>query len=176
MMGKRISRDLKFSLTKMFPRNLIFEMTSSELGKMRKCNGEKRISPDISFSFQASDPSLHTSGLPSTAGSTTSIGFIRRRKIYIGHVGDSANALGVQEDCSWRCEPLTRDHKPESVEESRRIQQCGGKVVCKSGVSWIVWNRPKMGPKGPVRMSTLPRITPRVRNRPSYEQARIAIV
>jgi protein phosphatase 1D len=37
------------------------------------------------------------SGLPSTAGTTASIAFIRRGKIYIGHVGDSAIILGVQE-------------------------------------------------------------------------------
>ncbi len=38
------------------------------------------------------------SGLPSTAGTTASIAFIRRGKIYIGHVGDSAIILGVQEN------------------------------------------------------------------------------
>ena len=54
----------------------------------------------------------------------------------------------------WRAEPLTREHKPESLEESQRITQCGGKVVCKSGVPRVVWNRPKMGHKGPVRRST----------------------
>jgi hypothetical protein len=50
--------------------------------------------------------------------------------------------------------PLTRDHKPESLEESRRIQQSGGKVVCKSGVPRVVWNRPKVGHRGMVRRST----------------------
>ena len=40
------------------------------------------------------------------------------------------------------------------AEESERIQQCGGKVICKSGVPRVVWNRPKMGHKGPVRRST----------------------
>jgi len=97
------------------------------------------------------------SGLPSTAGTTASIAFIRRGKIYIGHVGDSAIILGTQDPDNpdiWRAEPLTRDHKPESVEESERICQAGGKVVCKSGVPRVVWNRPKMGHKGPVRRST----------------------
>ena len=94
------------------------------------------------------------SGLPSTAGTTASIAFIRRGKIYVGHVGDSAIVLGVQDSRdpdSWECHPLTRDHKQE---ESRRIQESGGKVVCKSGVPRVVWNRPKMGHKGPVRRST----------------------
>ena len=38
------------------------------------------------------------SGLPSTAGTTASIAFIRRGKIFIGHVGDSAIVLGVQQE------------------------------------------------------------------------------
>ena len=59
------------------------------------------------------------SGLPSTAGTTASIAFIRRGKIYVGHVGDSAIVLGYQDPDNpdiWRAEPLTRDHKPESLE------------------------------------------------------------
>ena len=81
----------------------------------------------------------------------------RRGKIFIGHVGDSAIILGTQDPDNpdiWRAEPLTRDHKPESLEESERITQCGGKVICKSGVPRVVWNRPKMGHRGPVRRST----------------------
>lgn len=36
------------------------------------------------------------SGLPSTAGTTASIAFIRRGKIYIGHCGDSGIVLGKE--------------------------------------------------------------------------------
>ncbi|XP_072757972.1 uncharacterized protein Pp2c1 isoform X2 [Anoplolepis gracilipes] len=35
-----------------------------------------------------------------------------------------------------------------------RIQESGGKVVSKSGVPRVVWNRPRIGHKGPVRRST----------------------
>ncbi|KAG5875656.1 hypothetical protein JTB14_018654 [Gonioctena quinquepunctata] len=96
------------------------------------------------------------SGLPSTAGTTASIAFIRRGKIYIGHVGDSGIILGYQEPGSseWKAKALTRDHKPESTDEMTRINNCGGKVVSKSGVPRVVWNRPKIGHKGPVRRST----------------------
>ncbi|KAI4455103.1 alphabet isoform e-related [Holotrichia oblita] len=96
------------------------------------------------------------SGLPSTAGTTASIAFIRKGKIYVGHVGDSAIVLGYQEPgCpTWKAKPLTRDHKPESASEMSRIEQCGGKVVSKSGVPRVVWNRPRIGHKGPVRRST----------------------
>ena len=72
------------------------------------------------------------SGLPSTAGTTASIAFIRRGKIYVGHVGDSAIVLGTQDEDNpdiWVAEPLTRDHKPESLEESERIAQCGGRTL-----------------------------------------------
>ncbi|KAG5347522.1 PPM1D phosphatase, partial [Acromyrmex charruanus] len=96
------------------------------------------------------------SGLPSTAGTTASIAFIRKGKIYIGHVGDSAIILGHQaeDDPQWRAKALTRDHKPESGPEMTRIQESGGKVVSKSGVPRVVWNRPRIGHKGPVRRST----------------------
>ncbi|VEN43351.1 unnamed protein product, partial [Callosobruchus maculatus] len=64
--------------------------------------------------------------------------------------------IGYQEPGSseWKAKPLTRDHKPENAEEMSRIVKCGGKVMCKSGVPRVVWNRPKIGHQGPVRRST----------------------
>lgn len=96
------------------------------------------------------------SGLPSTAGTTASIAFIRKGKIYIGHVGDSAIILGYQDkdDPVWKSRALTKDHKPECGVEMSRIHESGGKVVSKSGVPRVVWNRPRLGHKGPVRRST----------------------
>ncbi|XP_045605665.2 uncharacterized protein Pp2C1 [Procambarus clarkii] len=95
------------------------------------------------------------SGWPSTSGTTASVAFIRRQKIYIGHVGDSGIVLGCEDpNGSWHGEALTRDHKPESVAEKARITECGGKVINKSGVPRVVWNRPKSGHQGPVRRST----------------------
>lgn len=74
----------------------------------------------------------------------------------MGHVGDSGIILGYQEpDCpDWKAKPLTKDHKPENAQEMMRIEQCGGKVVAKSGVPRVVWNRPRIGHQGPVRRST----------------------
>ncbi|XP_059478781.1 protein phosphatase 1D-like [Neocloeon triangulifer] len=97
-----------------------------------------------------------SSGLPSTSGTTASVAFIRRGRIYIGHVGDSGIVLGCSDDREeeWKAMPLTNDHKPECEKESRRIHDAGGKVVNKMGVPRVVWNRPKPGHKGPIRRST----------------------
>ncbi|XP_037810352.1 uncharacterized protein LOC119602742 [Lucilia sericata] len=97
-------------------------------------------------------------GLPSTAGTTATVAFIRREKIYIGHVGDSGIVLGYQNENEnfWRAKQLTTDHKPESVEERTRIMNSGGKVVVKSGVPRVVWNRPRNAShRGPIRKKTL---------------------
>ncbi|XP_061389908.1 serine-rich adhesin for platelets [Musca vetustissima] len=96
-------------------------------------------------------------GLPSTAGTTATIAFIRREKIYIGHVGDSGIVLGYQNENEnfWRAKQLTVDHKPESLEERTRIMKSGGKVVVKSGVPRVVWNRPRNAShRGPIKHKT----------------------
>lgn len=49
------------------------------------------------FIFSESWPKT-VSGLPSTSGTTASVAFIRKGKIYIGHVGDSSIVLGYQEE------------------------------------------------------------------------------
>jgi len=98
-----------------------------------------------------------SSGMPSTAGTTASVAFIRRGKLYIGHVGDSGIILGEQcpvNPNDWRSSRLTRDHKPDCHIELARIEKAGGKVVNKSGVPRVVWTRPRKGHTGPVRRST----------------------
>lgn len=97
------------------------------------------------------------SGLPSTSGTTASIAFIRKSKLYIGHVGDSRIVLGYENidgGDDWHPQPLTRDHKPETPSERERIYSVGGLVMNKSGVDRVVWNRPRVGHRGPVRRST----------------------
>lgn len=47
-----------------------------------------------------------------------------------------------------------QDHKPDSPEEKKRIEECGGQVVAKSGVQRVVWNRPRNQHQGPIRRST----------------------
>ncbi|XP_022238058.1 uncharacterized protein LOC106478700 [Limulus polyphemus] len=96
------------------------------------------------------------SGLPSTSGTTASVAFIRHGKMYVGHVGDSKIVLGCQDkdSNSWVAQPLTKDHKPESPAERQRIHSVGGSVMNKAGVERVVWKRPRIGHKGPVRRST----------------------
>uniref|UniRef100_A0A5S6QHR5 PPM-type phosphatase domain-containing protein n=1 Tax=Trichuris muris TaxID=70415 RepID=A0A5S6QHR5_TRIMR len=84
-----------------------------------------------------------SSGFPSTSGTTASVAFIRRNKLYIGHVGDSAIALGKRfPDGTVVGSKLTTDHKPDDPEEQRRISERGGEVMSKSGVKRVVWVRP----------------------------------
>lgn len=83
--------------------------------------------------------------------------FMRREKIYIGHVGDSGIVLGYQNpnERRWRAKQLTTDHKPESIAEKTRIQRAGGQVAIKSGVPRVVWNRPRDPMhRGPIRRRT----------------------
>lgn len=71
-------------------------------------------------------------------------------------MGDSGIVLGYQDEVrdEWKAKQLTEDHKPDCNIERTRIQNSGGKVVAKSGVSRVVWTRPKLGHKGPIRRST----------------------
>jgi protein phosphatase 1D len=80
--------------------------------------------------------------LPSTAGTTASVLFIRNGKFYTGHVGDSRIVISSEhpETRNWRHEELTQDHKPEN--EIERIENAGGQVKMKIGVHRVVWKRP----------------------------------
>uniref|UniRef100_A0A8C1MH30 Protein phosphatase 1D-like n=1 Tax=Cyprinus carpio TaxID=7962 RepID=A0A8C1MH30_CYPCA len=97
-------------------------------------------------------------GLPSTSGTTASIVVIRRDRMYVAHVGDSAVVLGVQDHPSdefIRAVEITQDHKPELPKERERIEGLGGSVIKKSGVNRVVWKRPRLTHNGPVRRSTV---------------------
>ncbi|EJD75944.1 hypothetical protein, variant [Loa loa] len=97
---------------------------------------------------------LTSSGYTSTAGTTASCTFIRRGKIFTGHVGDSAVILGEMDNGEIRASSLTVDHKPDNSLEVQRINSAGGMVMKKSGVTRVVWTRPVRGHVGPVRRST----------------------
>ncbi|XP_013412127.1 protein phosphatase 1D [Lingula anatina] len=97
-----------------------------------------------------------SSGFPSTAGTTASVAIMKNSKIYIGHVGDSGIILGYKDPQTQKVhgKQLTKDHKPESPFEKKRIEDAGGCVMVKSGVNRVVWKRASVNHKGPIRRST----------------------
>lgn len=82
--------------------------------------------------------------LPSTAGTTASVLFIKNGKFYTGHVGDSRIIISKEhpETKQWISDDLTEDHKPENPSEVRRIERAGGAVKTKIGIHRVVWSRP----------------------------------
>jgi len=58
-------------------------------------------------------------------GSTAAVALLTRKTVTVVNVGDSR----VFKCCNGECVPLTRDHKPESPRERRRIEAAGGTVV-----------------------------------------------
>lgn len=82
-------------------------------------------------------------GLNSTSGTTATIAIIRGNKLYIAHVGDSAAVIATKNDDSevYCSKDLTKDHKPESLEEKSRIEALGGRVASTNGVPRVVWKR-----------------------------------
>lgn len=82
--------------------------------------------------------------LPSTAGTTASILFIKNNKFYSGHVGDSRIVIcqSNEKTKNWISNQITEDHKPESEVETSRILRAGGEVRSKIGVHRVVWKRP----------------------------------
>uniref|UniRef100_A0A915D0B8 PPM-type phosphatase domain-containing protein n=1 Tax=Ditylenchus dipsaci TaxID=166011 RepID=A0A915D0B8_9BILA len=61
---------------------------------------------------------------PNMPGTTASCAFLRKGKIYIGHVGDSAVIKGSDARTS---EQLTTDHKPSDPAERIKVIELGGK-------------------------------------------------
>ena len=78
-----------------------------------QCNAElKGINLDINFS-----------------GTTLILVLIRGKKIWCANVGDSRAVLGRQiKNSQWMAVALSRDHKPDLHEESKRILAAGGRV------------------------------------------------
>lgn len=100
--------------------------------------------------------------LPSTSGTTASVLFIKNGKYYTGHVGDSRIVLGSEntETKQWIGQSLTVDHKPESPEEKKRIQEAGGAVHNKSGVDRVVWQKPILRFNYDYHESLIPKVYP----------------
>ena len=59
-------------------------------------------------------------GFHSTSGTTATVVILRDGKLYVAHVGDSAAVLCCKNDKDFDAQELTRDHKPEDVNEKAR--------------------------------------------------------
>ncbi|CEF66086.1 Protein phosphatase 2C (PP2C)-like domain-containing protein [Strongyloides ratti] len=82
-------------------------------------------------------------GYNSTAGTTVTTMFIRNKKLYVGHVGDSAIFV-VRQNHNLNTiyvDMATKEHKPNDKTELERIQNYGGRVVKKSNCHRVVWQR-----------------------------------
>ncbi|KAM0830180.1 hypothetical protein ACQ4PT_066382 [Festuca glaucescens] len=64
-------------------------------------------------------------GTPYSEGSTASVALIRGNRIIVGNVGDSRCVLSR----NGQAMDLSTDHKPNLPDESRRIQNAGGRVT-----------------------------------------------
>ena len=86
-------------------------------------------------------------GYPSTSGTTTSCVILRSldsKLIYIANVGDSQVVMDKAscDETKRTAEVITKNHKPEDMEEARRIEALGGTLVKqKSGTTRVVWKR-----------------------------------
>uniref|UniRef100_A0A0N5CGS3 PPM-type phosphatase domain-containing protein n=1 Tax=Strongyloides papillosus TaxID=174720 RepID=A0A0N5CGS3_STREA len=97
----------------------------------------------------------HQNGYNSTAGTTVTAMFIRNKKLYVGHVGDSAIFI-IKRDPHANIpvvEMATKEHKPNDQTELERITSCGGKVVKKSNCHRVVWQRSQNPSLTPTRPS-----------------------
>lgn len=94
-------------------------------------------------------------GYNSTAGTTVTTMFIKNRRLYVGHVGDSAIFV-IKRDRNTNIpyvEMATKEHKPNDKTELERIRNCGGIVVKKSNCHRVVWQRSLNPPSTPTRPS-----------------------
>ena len=102
-------------------------------------------------------------GQPSNAGTTASICFVRRGKLFIANVGDSRIVLARKNPrvpTKWQAKPLTEDHRPDNEVELARIRSAGGKVVDTYGIARVVWNRPTINRNsGKIHCTEIPFLT-----------------
>jgi len=88
-------------------------------------------------------------GDASTSGTTVACVIVQQDRMYIANVGDSTVVLGKANpkygepgEPEILAEVITRDHKPDDVEEKSRIEALGGNVsMSNNGVMRVVWER-----------------------------------
>jgi len=75
---------------------------------------------------------------PERSGSTASLVLLFGKTLLCANVGDSRVIIASEnKDKEWIATVLSKDHKPDDVEESTRIKAAGGKVDQYRGRNWI---------------------------------------
>ncbi|CAK8696684.1 unnamed protein product [Clavelina lepadiformis] len=131
---------------------------SNDVEVVKKAISDAFVSTHLSMWNRLHEWPKTSLGHPSTAGTTASLVIIRGNRMYVANVGDSMIVMGSRDENDtsqlFAATDLTIDHKPELLKERKRIEQCGGCVMNKSGVNRVVWSRPKLNHSGPIRRST----------------------
>lgn len=110
--------------------NLVTERLPHLLaGQLRTASSSKSIEQGLERSFLQVQQDLIVSPIDcSLSGSTACLVLIRGDIVYTANIGDSRAVIGQKDKGSWKNRPLTRDHKPDWPDESKRIIQAGGRV------------------------------------------------
>ena len=91
----------------------------------------KEVEKALKFAFLQTNNDLLKSNINCTFSGTTVIGvLVLDDKHYSANVGDSRAVLVKfdEKTSSWRCAPLSIDHKPDEEDEKKRIEANGGRV------------------------------------------------
>ena len=103
-------------------------------------------------------------GSPSVSGTTATICFIMRGKLYIANVGDSKLVLARKNPlvpAEWKAIQLTEDHRQDNEVDLAGMQSAGGKVAnSASGTPRVVWSKTTPDEKtGQTSCKETPRLT-----------------
>ena len=86
-------------------------------------------------------------GQPSIAGTTATICFVMRGKLFIANVGDSGLVLASstpQRPYKWKAKRLTKDHSPDDPVEVARVGSAGAKIIKNVDMPGVVWTKTRM--------------------------------
>ena len=117
--GKAVSKYLKNNLSKYFLNNLINYNNTVELKK-----NIKQI-----FGHNQNKLKIMCKNYSYNVGSTALVGILKnenkKKKLYLYNLGDSRAVICRKNNTAYA---ITKDHKPNSLDESKRIGKMGGKV------------------------------------------------
>eukprot|EP00359_Climacostomum_virens_P002884 CAMPEP_0204911982 /NCGR_PEP_ID=MMETSP1397-20131031/10206_1 /ASSEMBLY_ACC=CAM_ASM_000891 /TAXON_ID=49980 /ORGANISM="Climacostomum Climacostomum virens, Strain Stock W-24" /LENGTH=400 /DNA_ID=CAMNT_0052082733 /DNA_START=144 /DNA_END=1343 /DNA_ORIENTATION=- len=97
--------------------------------QLKIASNDKTIELCLERSFEQMQAELVSSSIDCTlSGSTACVVLIRGSAIFTANVGDSRAVIGKKHKDTWKNRPLSRDHKPDWPDETKRITQAGGRV------------------------------------------------